>query len=179
MEAITSNTTLLRSPKCVGLDLNFSVFSYEILNNPDHLLLAKGLFDDIAFEFITPLGSPHWAESPNVPPYEMDYVMLQVYETLETVEDMGCEQFAQMEKGTHFRNNICGQHGVCRSLWASKTLLAPRMGGSTDEAQHTDGEVVSAVLTRCPWYSTTVGAVNFPEVDWRVVSADKNDRVRM
>ena len=69
--------------------------------------------------------------------------------------------------------------------WAStlralpNVILTPHIGGSTEEAQRSIGEEVSAALTRCLWYGSTVGAVNFPEVDLRAISADENDRVRM
>ncbi|KAL1748465.1 hypothetical protein HDZ31DRAFT_29639 [Schizophyllum fasciatum] len=71
------------------------------------------------------------------------------------------------------------------NAWAStlralpNVVLTPHIGGSTEEAQRSIGEEVSAALTRCLWYGSTVGAVNFPEVDLRAISADETDRVRM
>ena len=73
------------------------------------------------------------------------------------------------------RKSACEQ--TLRAL--PNVILTPHIGGSTEEAQRSIGEEVSAALTRCLWYGSTVGAVNFPEVDLRAISADENDRVRM
>lgn len=47
-------------------------------------------------------------------------------------------------------------------------LLTPHIGGSTEEAQHAIGMEVANAFVRYAKKGTTLGAVNFPEVDLRV-----------
>lgn len=58
-------------------------------------------------------------------------------------------------------------------------ILTPHIGGSTEEAQRMIGFEVSSALTRYLTYGSTMGAVNFPEVDLRPISADQNSFVRV
>ncbi|KAG6336104.1 hypothetical protein ID866_3001 [Astraeus odoratus] len=58
-------------------------------------------------------------------------------------------------------------------------ILTPHIGGSTEEAQRMIGEEVSQALTRYLNYGSTVGAVNFPEVDLRAITAEQGDHVRV
>ncbi|KIY71012.1 hypothetical protein CYLTODRAFT_346722 [Cylindrobasidium torrendii FP15055 ss-10] len=64
--------------------------------------------------------------------------------------------------------------------WASElrnlhnVVLTPHIGGSTEEAQRMIGEEVSQALSRCLSHGSTLGAVNFPEVDLRAISTDDN-----
>ncbi|KIY50524.1 d-3-phosphoglycerate dehydrogenase 2 [Fistulina hepatica ATCC 64428] len=58
-------------------------------------------------------------------------------------------------------------------------ILTPHIGGSTEEAQRMIGEEVSQALSRYLGYGSTLGAVNFPEVDLRVISTEEGDRVRL
>jgi D-3-phosphoglycerate dehydrogenase len=69
--------------------------------------------------------------------------------------------------------------------WANELLalkniiLTPHIGGSTEEAQMMIGEEVSGALTRYLDFGSTVGAVNFPEVDLRAITAEQPDHIRV
>ncbi|KII93907.1 hypothetical protein PLICRDRAFT_122017 [Plicaturopsis crispa FD-325 SS-3] len=69
--------------------------------------------------------------------------------------------------------------------WASalrelpNVVLTPHIGGSTEEAQRMIGEEVASALSRYLGYGSTLGAVNFPEVDLRVITAEQGDHVRI
>ena len=69
--------------------------------------------------------------------------------------------------------------------WASElralknVILTPHIGGSTEEAQRMIGEEVSGAVTRYLDFGSTVGAVNFPEVDLRAISAEQPDHIRI
>ncbi|KAG8976455.1 Phosphoglycerate dehydrogenase ser3 [Tulasnella sp. 425] len=58
-------------------------------------------------------------------------------------------------------------------------ILTPHIGGSTEEAQRAIGYEVSSALVRYLTYGSTMGAVNFPEVDLRPISADQTSLVRV
>jgi D-3-phosphoglycerate dehydrogenase len=58
-------------------------------------------------------------------------------------------------------------------------ILTPHIGGSTEEAQRMIGEEVSGALTRYLDFGSTVGAVNFPEVDLRAISTEQRDHIRI
>lgn len=69
--------------------------------------------------------------------------------------------------------------------WASElrslpnVILTPHIGGSTEEAQSMIGEEVSTALGRYLNYGITLGAVNFPEVDLRAITAEQGNNVRV
>ncbi|KAF9044608.1 hypothetical protein BDZ89DRAFT_943150 [Hymenopellis radicata] len=71
------------------------------------------------------------------------------------------------------------------NAWAStlrnipNVILSPHIGGSTEEAQRMIGEEVSQALSRYLGYGSTLGAVNFPEVDLRPITAEQGDHVRV
>jgi len=58
-------------------------------------------------------------------------------------------------------------------------ILTPHIGGSTEEAQRMIGTEVSTALNRYLNYGTTVGAVNFPEVDLRAITTDQAHQIRL
>ncbi|KAF9229221.1 hypothetical protein BS17DRAFT_771195 [Gyrodon lividus] len=58
-------------------------------------------------------------------------------------------------------------------------ILTPHIGGSTEEAQRMIGEEVSQALTRYLNYGSTVGSVNFPEVDLRTITAEQGTHIRI
>jgi D-3-phosphoglycerate dehydrogenase len=69
--------------------------------------------------------------------------------------------------------------------WAStlrslpNVILTPHIGGSTEEAQRMIGEEVAQALTRYLNSGSTLGAVNFPEVDLRAITAEQGDHIRI
>jgi D-3-phosphoglycerate dehydrogenase len=58
-------------------------------------------------------------------------------------------------------------------------ILTPHIGGSTEEAQRMIGEEVSASLARYLHFGSTIGAVNFPEVDLRAITTEQGRNVRV
>ncbi|KZW01951.1 hypothetical protein EXIGLDRAFT_708543 [Exidia glandulosa HHB12029] len=58
-------------------------------------------------------------------------------------------------------------------------ILTPHIGGSTEEAQRMIGDEVASALTRYLNYGSTIGAVNFPEVDLRAIAAEQANQVRV
>ncbi|KAJ7783719.1 hypothetical protein DFH07DRAFT_200341 [Mycena maculata] len=69
--------------------------------------------------------------------------------------------------------------------WAStlralpNVILTPHIGGSTEEAQRLIGEEVAQALSRYLDYGSTLGAVNFPEVDLRAMTQEQGDHIRV
>lgn len=58
-------------------------------------------------------------------------------------------------------------------------ILTPHIGGSTEEAQRMIGEEVAQAVSRYLNYGSTLGAVNFPEVDLRAITAEQGTQVRI
>ncbi|KAF8445878.1 hypothetical protein L210DRAFT_3610463 [Boletus edulis BED1] len=58
-------------------------------------------------------------------------------------------------------------------------ILTPHIGGSTEEAQRMIGEEVSQAVTRYLNYGSTHGAVNFPEIDLRAITAEQGNNIRV
>lgn len=64
-------------------------------------------------------------------------------------------------------------------LTANNLIMTPHIGGSTEEAQRMIGIEVSTALTKFINEGTSLGAVNFPEIDLRAISQDDKDTVRV
>ncbi|KAK8850440.1 phosphoglycerate dehydrogenase [Kwoniella newhampshirensis] len=58
-------------------------------------------------------------------------------------------------------------------------ILTPHIGGSTEEAQRAIGSEVSTALARYLNYGTSLGAVNFPEVDLRAITTSDERHIRV
>ncbi|KAF8588451.1 hypothetical protein K439DRAFT_1406167 [Ramaria rubella] len=58
-------------------------------------------------------------------------------------------------------------------------ILTPHIGGSTEEAQRMIGEEVSSALSRYLNAGSTLGSVNFPEVDLRAILAEQSNFIRV
>lgn len=79
--------------------------------------------------------------------------------------------------GPHFDDSLNDWATDLRSL--PNVILTPHIGGSTEEAQQMIGEEVSQALSRYLNYGSTIGSVNFPEVDLRSISDDEKNFVRV
>ncbi|KAG8803700.1 hypothetical protein FS842_010075 [Serendipita sp. 407] len=79
--------------------------------------------------------------------------------------------------GPHFNDQLNSWATELRSL--PNIIMTPHIGGSTEEAQEAIGQEVAQALTRYLDYGSTVGAVNFPEVDLRAIAADEKHFVRV
>ncbi|KAI0825039.1 hypothetical protein BC628DRAFT_1321153 [Trametes gibbosa] len=79
--------------------------------------------------------------------------------------------------GAPFDNQLNAWSSTLRSI--PNVILTPHIGGSTEEAQRMIGEEVSSALTRYLNFGTTLGAVNFPEVDLRAITLEEPNHVRV
>ena len=79
--------------------------------------------------------------------------------------------------GAPFGDQLNGWESTLRSI--PNVILTPHIGGSTEEAQRMIGEEVSSALTRYLNYGSTIGAVNFPEVDLRAITAEQGGHIRV
>ncbi|ORY00998.1 3-phosphoglycerate dehydrogenase [Basidiobolus meristosporus CBS 931.73] len=59
------------------------------------------------------------------------------------------------------------------------TILSPHIGGSTEEAQSMIGVEVASAIIKYVNYGTSLGAVNFPQVDLRAISANESKIIRV
>ena len=73
--------------------------------------------------------------------------------------------------GSPFDDQLNAWSSTLRSI--PNVILTPHIGGSTEEAQRMIGEEVSSALIRYLNYGSTMGAVNFPEVDLRAITAEQ------
>ncbi|KAG6898052.1 hypothetical protein C0992_006530 [Termitomyces sp. T32_za158] len=58
-------------------------------------------------------------------------------------------------------------------------ILTPHIGGSTEEAQRMIGDEVAQALSSYLGYGSTIGAVNFPEVDLRAITTEQDQQIRI
>ncbi|KAJ8514692.1 hypothetical protein ONZ45_g7799 [Pleurotus djamor] len=79
--------------------------------------------------------------------------------------------------GAPFDDQVNSWASELRSL--PNVILTPHIGGSTEEAQRMIGEEVASALTRYLGYGTTLGAVNFPEVNLRAITTEQGNFVRV
>ncbi|KZO98395.1 hypothetical protein CALVIDRAFT_596916 [Calocera viscosa TUFC12733] len=79
--------------------------------------------------------------------------------------------------GKPFDNQLNSFATALRAL--PNVILTPHIGGSTEEAQRMIGVEVSTALTRYLRFGATTGAVNFPEVDLRAITADQTNFIRV
>ncbi|KAI0734459.1 hypothetical protein C8Q72DRAFT_806374 [Fomitopsis betulina] len=79
--------------------------------------------------------------------------------------------------GSPFDDQLNAWSSTLRSI--PNVILTPHIGGSTEEAQRMIGEEVSSAVARYLNYGSTTGAVNFPEVDLRAITAEQEEGVRI
>ncbi|KAF4622938.1 hypothetical protein D9613_001746 [Agrocybe pediades] len=79
--------------------------------------------------------------------------------------------------GTPFDDQLNSWASTLREL--PNVILTPHIGGSTEEAQKMIGDEVAQALSRYLGYGSTVGAVNFPEVDLRAITAEHINHIRV
>ncbi|KAJ3816011.1 hypothetical protein F5876DRAFT_29605 [Lentinula aff. lateritia] len=79
--------------------------------------------------------------------------------------------------GSPFDDQVNSWATTLRSL--PNVILTPHIGGSTEEAQRMIGQEVSQAVLRYVGLGSTIGAVNFPEVDLRAITAEEGDHVRV
>lgn len=79
--------------------------------------------------------------------------------------------------GSPFDDQLNSWASELRSL--PNIILTPHIGGSTEEAQRMIGDEVSSALSRYLNFGSTLGAVNFPEVDLRAIDEDQANQIRL
>ncbi|CDO71647.1 hypothetical protein BN946_scf184911.g118 [Trametes cinnabarina] len=79
--------------------------------------------------------------------------------------------------GSPFDDQLNPWSSALRSI--PNVILTPHIGGSTEEAQRMIGEEVSSALIRYLNNGSTVGAVNFPEVDLRAITLEEPNHIRV
>lgn len=79
--------------------------------------------------------------------------------------------------GDYFSNDLNPWAEDLRGL--KNIILTPHIGGSTEEAQSAIGIEVSQALVHYVNEGATLGAVNLPEVNLRVLTMDEPDHVRV
>lgn len=79
--------------------------------------------------------------------------------------------------GQPFDDQLNSFATALRSL--PNVILTPHIGGSTEEAQRMIGEEVSSALSRYLNSGSSLGSVNFPEVDLRAILAEQSNYIRV
>ena len=79
--------------------------------------------------------------------------------------------------GPGFNDNL--GHFIPRLRKIPNFILTPHIGGSTEEAQRAIGTEVGTALVRYLNVGTTLGAVNFPEVDLRAITTADERHIRV
>ncbi|KAI0257487.1 hypothetical protein BJV78DRAFT_1163106 [Lactifluus subvellereus] len=153
---------------------------------------------------IMPLGSARQVESMSSLLSQSDFVTIHVPELPETMNMISGIQLAQMKKGAYLINNARGsvvdipalikavQSGHVAGAALDVFPHEPGANGAPFDDQLNPwaselralknrmiGEEVSGALTRYLNFGSTVGAVNFPEVDLRAITAEQPDHVRI
>ncbi|ODV90515.1 hypothetical protein CANCADRAFT_31443 [Tortispora caseinolytica NRRL Y-17796] len=81
------------------------------------------------------------------------------------------------KNGPHFVETL--NSWIPELVKQKNVILTPHIGGSTEEAQSAIGVEVGTALTKYINEGSTIGAVNFPELSLRPLSADEEGHVRV
>ncbi|RHZ52884.1 hypothetical protein Glove_456g12 [Diversispora epigaea] len=79
--------------------------------------------------------------------------------------------------GPHFDDQL--NTWTSELLKCKNVILTPHIGGSTEEAQKSIGIEVSTALYKYINYGTSIGAVNFPEIDLRAIQITEERKIRI
>jgi len=115
------------------------------------------------------LGRTRQVESLQALLAQSDFVStLHVPELPDALNMISATQLARMKRGSYLIDN-------------ARRDLAPTnlLGRSAEEVQRVIGEEVSSSLVRYLNFGSTIGAVNFPEVDLRAITAEQGEKVRV
>ncbi|KAK9670878.1 D-3-phosphoglycerate dehydrogenase 2, variant 2 [Basidiobolus ranarum] len=72
-----------------------------------------------------------------------------------------------------------GEGFVSELQGCPNTILTPHIGGSTEEAQSMIGIEVAGAIIKYINYGTSLGAVNFPQVNLRAINANESKIIRV
>ncbi|KAK0506362.1 hypothetical protein EDD18DRAFT_1123052 [Armillaria luteobubalina] len=150
---------------------------------------------------LMPLGSARQVESLDALLAEADFISLHVPESPETINMISQHQFATMKKGAYLINNARGKVVDIPAL--VDALKGGRLAGAAVDVFPSEPgangapfddqlnswastlrslpnvQEVSQALCRYFGYGTSLGAVNFPEVDLRAITTEQGDHVRV
>ncbi|KAH8835717.1 hypothetical protein DL96DRAFT_1575342 [Flagelloscypha sp. PMI_526] len=130
---------------------------------------------------IMPIGNSRQVETLTELLSNSDYVTLHVPELPETTNMISKKELISLGQALDVFPTEPGANGAPFdnqvNPWASTLCALPN--DRPEEAQRMIGEEVSQSLSRYLDYGSTIGAVNFPEVDLRAILADQGDNIRV
>ncbi|CAG8793997.1 20159_t:CDS:2, partial [Racocetra fulgida] len=135
---------------------------------------------------IMPLGTAKQVSTLHELLERADFVTLHVPETEDTKNMIGDAEINKMKKGSYLinasRGTVVQIPALLKGLQSEHLRGAaidvyPR--GSTEEAQRMIGIEVATALFKYINYGTSIGAVNFPEIDLRAIQDTEKNSIRV